>query len=887
MDDLISDFISETSENLLNLDNELVELEENPDNADLIGKIFRVMHTIKGTCGFLGLNKLASVAHAAENILDKMRSKNIPVNSKNISALLEAVDTIKTIVSYIQENDGAEPQEEYGWLIDKIENTLNQEDPIKTATPSLSDLDKLFGNKALGTPALDISQIMAAPSASDNKTATVVENIATSQPVANTVSPKPDQPPANQAAQVKQASSVIDDEANQAIRVKLEVLDDLMQNVSELVLTRNQLLQLDRVIHDDSLSSCLQNLNFITTSIQEIVMSTRMQPISNAWIKVPRMIRDLSKDLNKKIKLEMIGKETELDRQLIESIKDPLVHMIRNSADHGLESEEVRIANGKPAEGTITLQAYHSSGSIIIEVSDDGAGIDIPKVKSKIIEKGLATESEVNQLTEPQLIQYIFRAGFSTNDKVTALSGRGVGMDVVKTNIESIRGTVEIKSVSGKGSTFILKIPLTLAIMPILVVEVRNQKFGIPQSSILEMLRVGNDTTYKVEEMNEHLILRLRESLIPLVKLSEVLKLSDNKNEDKKEEDYYVVVCEIRGNSFGIIVDNIYDTEEIVLKPLPKILESINIYSGTTLLGNGDIILILAPNGIAQNISLLSAEESSFVKNEEGYASAIAKFLVLKCNNVFKAVPLELVLRLEEIDVNKIEFIGNKKVIQYMNSLMYLSKLDPDYVIPKNGKQQIVVFADSEHILGLVVEKIIDIVSQNVDENLAFDQSNPSALVLADKTMDIIDINDYFKEFLFDQDNEMHKANNKYKILLAEESPYFLKFLLSVLKMEGFDVVAARTGEEVLNIIDDSEYHFDILITDISFKNIDGVSIAKAVAQSPKANNTLLIGLTSNLEEINQSSEDLAITNFAAKSNSEELMKLVYSLLNSRKQVQS
>ncbi|MGB4191381.1 MAG: hybrid sensor histidine kinase/response regulator [Rickettsiales bacterium] len=889
MDELVADFISETTESLLNLDNELVELEANPDNVDLLSKIFRVMHTIKGTCGFIGLSKLASVAHAAENILDKLRSKKITVTSEKISILLEAIDNIKSIVEHIQ-GTGEEPQTDYSELIARINATISTEEISVINSPtasvsisetdkkpsvelSLAELDKLFEHK---------DQLPAEAPVVENKIEPTKEQTPSAPEPIQTIETKKISTPSKATSEEHG-----DDGSNQAIRVKVEVLDSLMQAVSELVLNRNQLLQLDRVIHDDRLTSSLQSLNSLTSSIQEIVMSTRMQPISNAWLKVPRIIRDISKELNKKINLIMIGKETELDKQLIESIKDPLVHMIRNSADHGLEKEEVRLAAGKPAEGTITLQAYHSSGHIIIEVSDDGAGINLDRVKSKILENGLSTEAEINQLSEQQIIQYIFKAGFSTATKVTALSGRGVGMDVVKNNIESIHGSVEIKSVTGKGSTFILKIPLTLAIMPILIVDVKNQKFGIPQNSILEMLRVGPDSSYDIEEMNEHFILRLRDSLIPLVKLSDVLELTEDqiKKNNSLEKDYYIVICEVRGKSFGLIVDNIYDTEEIVLKPLPKLLNYLNVFSGNTLLGSGEVVIILAPAGIAQKTCLLDKESSSIIKPKIQETNITSSFLVVKYEGVQKAIPLELVSRLEEIDISKIENIGNKKVIQYMNSIMYLETLNPNYIIPEKGKLPVVVFVNNEHILGLIVEKIIDIVNQNIEENLSFDQSNLTALVIDNKTMDIVNVGDFFQKISVVHFENIEKSPNfKYKILLAEDNPYFRKFIAHSLKAEGFDVSTAKNSIEVLNLIENKKDNFHLLITDIDLKETNGLELAKLCKQHPKSSNLIIIGLTSNNENSKlefTKDDNKFFSDIVSKVNSNELIELIHSVLNS------
>ena len=660
MDELVAEFISEASESLLDLNNELVELESNPENYDLLSKIFRVMHTIKGTCGFLSLNKLASVAHAAENILDQMRSKKLKINQQNISIILESIDAIKAIVDYIQ-NNGTEPSTDYTTLINKINLSI-----------SGGDIPAQITEEA----------------------------------------PAKEEPPAT--------GEHSENASNQTVRVKVEVLDNLMQIVSELVLNRNQLLQLDRTIRNNNLTSSLQNLSNLTTSIQEIVIGTRMQPIKNAWVKLPRIIRDISNQLNKKIKLVMIGQETELDKQLIEEIKDPLMHMVRNSADHGLEKEADRLAAGKPAEGTITLKAYHSGGHIIIEISDDGYGINIEKIKSKILEKALATENEIALLSDEQIMQYIFKPSFSTAEKITSISGRGVGMDVVKNNINNIHGSVELKSITGKGSTFTIKIPLTLAIMPILIVETCEQKFGIPQANILEMILVNENYKEQIEEINNHQILKLRDTLLPLIKLSEILQLKEN----NLNQDYYIIVCSVNGMSFGIIVDNIYDTEEIVLKPNSTAIKAIDIYYGITLLGSGEIIMIIDVTNVAKYISLTNIDSAKTIKEESQKVDILSNFLLVKSGDGYKAIPLELISRLEEIDVTKIETIKGKKIIQYANSLMHLELLDPNYKIPAQGKQFVIVLNNNEHILGLIAEKAVEIVQQNIEDSLSEDATS-------------------------------------------------------------------------------------------------------------------------------------------------------------------
>lgn len=798
MDELIADFISETSESLLQLDNELVELENNPENYDLLSKIFRVMHTIKGTCGFLGLNKLAAVAHATESILDKMRSKTLAINSQNISLILKAIDVIKAIVEYIGKN-GSEPAEDYSNIINNINLSISGE-VVEVAKPDIPSGE------------------------ANNEEKHKEENV------------------------------------TQTVRVKVEVLDHLMQMISELVLSRNQLSQLERVIRNNEFSSALQNLNSLTAILQDTIMDTRMQPIGNAWAKVPRIVRDLSKELNKKIKLVMIGQETELDKQLIEAIKDPLVHMVRNSADHGLEKEEDRIKAGKPAEGTITLNAYYSNGCVIMEVSDDGFGLNLTKIKNKILEKSLASESELASLSDEQIMQYIFRAGFSTSEKVTGLSGRGVGMDVVKNNIDSIRGSVEIKSVMGKGSSFIITIPLTLAIMPILMIGIGGRRFGIAQTSILEMIGVNNQYQYKIEKIDQQLLLHLRDGFLPLIDLRKILGFQ----ESDLSKDYNVVVCESNGVSFGLIVDNVFDAEEIVLKPLSVVFKKIPIYSGITLLGNGEIIMILNINELVKEVASFGVDHQAKLVEELEKDSILSHFLVIKSGLEYKAIPLEVVSRLEEIDTSKIEMVNGKKVIQHDNNLIYIEPLDKRYNIPKKGKQLILIVDNGEHIIGIAVEKVIDIVKANINTQISLDENNNAVALLAEKPTNIIDVNDFFERLFTEPAKGGNKLNAKYTVLLLEDSVYFAKLFSALIGAEGFVVIVENDLQKVEQIAVDKK--IDLIIADLSMINDSKFDCEK-------------IGVP--VIALGEKVQNSKYKKNVAKANHAELIEAIYSLLES------
>jgi two-component system chemotaxis sensor kinase CheA len=553
MDELIKDFLIEASEGIEKLDTELIILEKDPKNQDLLSSIFRTMHTIKGTCGFLGLSRLEALAHAGENILSKIRDNKIEASPAVISLILELLDVIKLIIAHL-ESHNAEPSENDIELIKKFNLVAEMENDTQIKVCKKTD-SRLLGSHLVAGEEVAI----------DNQT---------------------------------NASS-------QNVRVSLDILEGLMLMVSELVLTKNQLQQIAISQKNSEFSAPLQRLGHITSELQERLIEARMQPISSAWTSFPRLVRGLANELGKKIELKMVGEETKLDRQLIEAIKGPLTHMVRNSCDHGLEMPEDRVRAGKSDTGVVTLSAYHREGYIVIEISDNGKGLDISNIKAKILSENLATEQELLTMSDTQIYQYIFKAGFSTAKTITTTSGRGVGMDVVKTNIEKINGTIELSTELGKGSSFFIKIPSTLAMISVLIVQCKNEKFAIPQTNVLELISTGKNSGYMIENINEKAVLRLRDNILSLEYLSKILGFNDN-NELSIDAIYDIVICEISGSTFGIVVDKIYDTKEIVAKPVAPVLKSIEIYSGMTLLGDGSIIKILDPNGILRYISKIN-----------------------------------------------------------------------------------------------------------------------------------------------------------------------------------------------------------------------------------------------------------------------------------------
>ena len=580
MDDLLTEFLTETGENLDVVDVELVKFEQDPNNAQILDNIFRLVHTIKGTCGFLGLPRLEALAHSAETLMGQFRD-GIPVTPHAVTLILASLDRIKELLAVLEQTQ-AEPEGADDDLIGKLDElsaTGAEPEPqdayqvleraLKPGEVSLDELEHVF-------------QETAGPDVS-----------------------LPPEPAADAGLSPAQGEISDGSVKNQSIRVNVDTLEMLMTTVSELVLTRNQLLEMVRHDQDSEFKLPLQRLSNVTAELQESVMKTRMQPVGNAWQKLPRVVRDLANELDKKIELDMSGAETELDRQVLELIKDPLTHMVRNSADHGLESTEQRRAAGKPEAGRISLSAYHEGGHIMIEIADDGHGLNVARIRQKALENGLATQAELDTLSDAQVQKFIFKAGFSTASQITSVSGRGVGMDVVRSNLEQIGGSVDVVSVEGKGTTFFIKIPLTLAIISALIVEAGGQRFAVPQIAVIELVRLQSETEQRVELLDDAPVLRLRDKLLPLARLSRLLNLNEPAaapDAGAEEEGGFIVVIQVGPHTYGIIVDHVFDTEEIVVKPMSSMLRDIAMFSGNTILGDGSVIMIVDPNGIAEAV---------------------------------------------------------------------------------------------------------------------------------------------------------------------------------------------------------------------------------------------------------------------------------------------
>ncbi|HKS61612.1 MAG TPA: chemotaxis protein CheW, partial [Xanthobacteraceae bacterium] len=639
----------------------------------------------------------------------------------------------------------------------------------------------------------------------------------------------------------------IDKVANQSIRVNVDTLESLMTMVSELVLTRNQLLEIVRRHEESEFKVPLQRLSNVTAELQEGVMKTRMQPIGNAWQKLPRIIRDLASELKKDIELEMHGAETELDRQVLDLIKDPLTHMVRNSADHGLETPEQRRAAKKPEKGTIRLSAYHEGGHIIIEIADDGRGLNTARIRQKAFENGLATDTELEKMTEAQIHKFIFAAGFSTATEVTSVSGRGVGMDVVRNNIDQIGGTIDVKSIPGEGSSFLIKIPLTLAIVSALIVEAGGERFAIPQLAVIELVRAQANSEHRIERIKDTPVLRLRNKLLPLIHLKKLLKMDDGAGSEP--ENGFIVVTQVGNQTFGIVVDGVFHTEEIVVKPMSTKLRHIAMFSGNTILGDGSVIMIIDPNGIAQSVGSAGTQASDASDAQQsGKAEKTVSLLVFRAGSQQpKAVPLSLVTRLEEIDCKKIELSNGRHLVQYRGQLMPLIRVSDEVRVRTEGAQPLLVFSDAGRSMGLVVDEIVDIVDDRLDIQVGSDVPGVlGSAVVKGQATEIVDIG-YFLPLAFEdwfRRKEMSNDALTRTLLFVDDSAFFRNMLVPVIKASGYDVTAVGEASEALALIKKGE-RFDVIVSDIEMPGMNGFELAEAIRADARCAHVPIIALSS------------------------------------------
>ncbi|HEU4334606.1 MAG TPA: chemotaxis protein CheW [Candidatus Eisenbacteria bacterium] len=772
---ILQEFLAECHENLGHVEGDLVALERDPGDPARIASVFRAFHTIKGTCGFFGFTKLAAVTHAGENLLSLLRAGDRPLTSPMADALLALVDAVREILAAI-EATREEGGGDYAALIDRL-NRLQAEAEAEASAPGRATAAGApaapESNGGAGAPA---TQAPAAPAAPSRPPDTVVtpadgglfgpliesgrlneEAVALAAQQQRLGDPRrlgeilvdhgALQPQDILDALLARSEAAASALADSSIRVDVHLLDLLMNLVGELVLARNQLLLKVASQNHADLPGTVQRLNHITTELQERIMKTRMQPVGNLYNKLPRLVRDVAAACGKQVRLDVEGAETELDRTIIEAIRDPMTHLIRNAVDHGIETPDVRTSHGKPAEGRLAVRAFHEGGKVHLEVSDDGGGLPLAAIREKALERNLVPADRIARMTDRDWANVIFLPGFSTAPRVTNVSGRGVGMDVVKTNVERIGGTIDVESKPGEGTTVRVRIPLTLAIVPALIVESGGERYAIPQVNLIELLRVERaEAATRIATAYDAPVLRYRDRLLPLLDLRDLLGIparsaATGTRAGAKgagmgalggdEGAISIAVLHADGVSVGLVVDAIDASQEIVVKPLGEPLRQIPVFAGATILGDGTVALILDVPGLARHADVtqraLDAAPSAPRETEEAGPSVTRTLVVCRAGQRWTvAVPQGQIARLEEFHRSGVERIGDRAVIQYRGGILPLVSLGalldlggaPEAAdiewIGNADPLRVVVHERGGRAIGLVVESILEIVEERV-----------------------------------------------------------------------------------------------------------------------------------------------------------------------------
>ncbi|MDX8387333.1 MAG: chemotaxis protein CheW [Ghiorsea sp.] len=944
-EELLGEFLTESNENLESIEQQLMDLEANPKDTDLLDSIFRAIHTVKGSCGFLNLAYLEKVAHAGENLLSRIRSLKYEVNEDIVSLLLECADAIKQLLEGL-ESTGEEPKLDHSDLISRLEiceRLVMGEDVAQTTAQSVSESSskdepieevvdaieseplswlvdfedeviqalvkadilsaadmieagfaKLRGIEPL-TPAdalkmLGIARVQTdkqtsfvskpdtgadkptkAPKRKEELTAKPAEAVAEKETVVKTVEVEGQLP----ALQVKKAEASPAQknkrpQSNASVRVDIGLLDELMNQVGELVLTRNSLMQMISASGSMEFMRVGRDVDQITEQLQEQLLRTRMQPIQTIWSSVPRIVRDIGKQLDKKIKVVMEGEDTELDRTILNALKDPLTHIIRNSCDHGIEPKGVRAETKKPAQGTLHLSAIQEAGFILITIKDDGGGIDAEKIKDKALKMGVISQDQASSMSDKAALQLIFNAGLSTAEKVTNFSGRGVGMDVVRTEIERVGGSVDIDSTVGKGTSLRIRIPLTLAIISAMVVGCDGQRFAIPQMSVQELLSAP-ESSEEWRLIAGQPFFRLRGKLLPVLRLKSVLNL----NEDEKPSGS-IVVADLGDRTFGILVDEIFGAEEIVVKPLGIHFQHLNFYGGCSILGDGAVIPIFDCNGLASMVQLSSetelAQDFNYLGEAEKSEEQQHALIFIQGKQRF-VIPMTLVERLECFEAERIEQTASGEVLQYRGEVIKVlrwgdmlgSSSEHD---EKTDEVSCLILSDGGKRMCLQVDQVHDIVEVSFEIKQSSD--NPLFLgttVIEDIATEVVDVFEVVQQAdpnWFAQPHDMKQT----KILFVEDAQFFRHLVIPVLESMNFTIQTANDGVRACELLN----HFkpDLILTDIEMPKMNGYDLAKWVKDQPSLLHIPVVALTAK-NDVDQELADEVFTEVLSKLDSQSL----------------
>ncbi len=945
-DDLLQDFVVESNEHLEDIESELLAIEGQGDDfdADLVNKVFRALHSIKGASGFLGLERICELSHSMENVLNSIRNHELTVTSSTVDALLKASDRLKSLFEDIGESNNAD----VAALVAVLEAINAGEDGAATAEEQQSVPE--LAKQQQAAPEEKVTEVDSAEV--DTSEASAPAPQASQQP---TPAPAPHgtQKPAGAAAHKAEHGEKGASKATSTVRVSVSVLDRLMNLAGELVLGRNQLVRILGTEDRQGLDSVGSRIDQITSELQEAIMETRMQPIGNVFSKFPRVVRDLSATLGKQVTLITEGNDVELDKTIIEAISDPLTHLVRNSVDHGVESPASRSQRGKPELGTVKLHAFHDGGTVNITITDDGAGIDVDVLKSKAVEKGVITPERAREISDRDSRHLIFHPGFSTKEKVTDISGRGVGMDVVQTNLEKLGGTIEVESELGAGTTIAVKLPLTLAIIPALIVSCGESSFAIPQLNIMELVRVkrGDENT-RIEKLKGAEVLRLRGHLLPLVRLDKTLdpgldvhigddaegidevqgeESTEQRLARRRRESTNVIVVAAGKLRYGLVVGDLRDSEEIVVKPLGRHIKDAPCFSGATIMGDGNIALILDVAGIASFCSLENRSMESENANVDAEAASqtggLQHSVVLFRNHNEErfAVNSGLVRRIDQVESKAIVVVGGIEALQGPESITPVLRLE-NLITARPFEQRdmiyVLIFEVGRREIGLLIPELEDIrdITTEIDTVTVREPGVAGSVTLEGGETRLIDIYElaerahpeWFEAQRIEREERFERERLALSVpaegvaleptpeivtvdevaapipvaaapaaderpsvvLLAEDSGFFRKKVKAYVKAAGYEVVDFEDGLEAWKSLSADEHNVCVVITDVEMPNMSGLDLTREIRADGKWKHVPIIALTSlATEEDIRRGREVGVTDYQIKMDRDRLIE--------------
>jgi two-component system chemotaxis sensor kinase CheA len=882
LDQVLRDFLVESQENLDRLDQEFVELEQDPTNAELLASVFRTIHTIKGSAGFLRLTNLEQVSHHTENVLAKLRDQSFTLDADLTTTLLRAVDCIKSILLHLQKT-GEEGEHNMQAVIGDLKGIIEE-----------------HGERPSEFVSKSVPKAPDVPQEHEQETKKIAQEIPPAPVEEQEQQPAKDASAAKDQRVAESMEHALSSVEDTRIHVDLGLLDQLMNLTGELVLARNRVVQFSGTeeLDPQTFRMVAQRLNVVVSELQETMMKTRMQPVKKVFGLLPRLVRDLSTIHGKQVELRLEGQETELDRTLLEAIKDPLTHLVRNAIDHGIETPDVRRAQGKSSTSTILIKAYHEGGQVHIDITDDGFGINLQDVKARAIKEGLVTSQRANELSEREVLNLIFRPGFSTATTVTSLSGRGVGMDVVKQNLDRIGGMIEVHTKRHQGTTVKLRIPITLAIIPVLIVSAGEQRFAIPQVHLEElvMLQEEADESLGIEYVYGAEVYRLRGELLPLLRLTQVLQLPTR--EESARPDINIVVVSAGTIRFGIVVDDVGDTEEIVVKPLSSHIKQLPCYDGATIMGDGKVALILNVNGLftAAQFDLEDIRKAEETEQEqaaqaqvgglEEQQQTIVLFRVGKSE--YYGVPLAFVVRLEEFPASQIEYSGGREVLQYRGEVLPLMRLEPYLNIEPTSDPELlslIVFSVEKRI-GLVVTEVLNTeqISTQIDTETFQQKGVLGSTIVEGHSVLILDIHGliemayptWYQQFFVSKLSEAERQQTR--VLLVEDSTFFLNIEKSYLEAAGYHVLTAEHGNAALELLE--RQPVDVVVTDIDMPYCNGYELTRAIRAQEAWQHLPVMAVTAlSGEEDRRKGLEAGIDEYRIKLDREEVLRALEQLI--------